>query len=103
MDVVRRLRGALWVLFVALLALLGIADLVSSIIEIHLPLGRNHGALIAIAAVTFAVSVVALAAVVQALRGRRGRIGLDGAATLTSTALILTLFFEFAVYVSGPL
>jgi hypothetical protein len=100
---VRLLIGAAWVLFATLLALLGIADVVSISIESHAPFERNRGALIAIAAVTAAVCVLALAAAVQAVRGRPGRIGLRGAATLTGTALLLTLFFELAVYASGPL
>ncbi len=99
----RRLLSAIWVLFATLLALLGIADLVACITESDSPFERNTGALIAIAAVTAAVSVVALAAAVQALRGRPGRIGLGGAATLTSAALLLTLFFELAALASGPL
>ncbi len=70
----RLLIGAVWVLFAALLALLGVADFVSSIVEGNSPFERNRGALIAIAAVTAAVSVVALAAAVQAVRGRPGRI-----------------------------
>jgi hypothetical protein len=100
---VRLLIGAAWVLFATLLALLSIADVVAISIERTTPLERNRGALIAIAAVAAAVCVLALVAAVQAARGRPGWIGPRGAGMLTSAALLVTLFFELAVYASGPL
>jgi hypothetical protein len=92
-----------WVVFAALLELLAVADLVASIVESDSESERNSGALIALAAITWAVCTVALAAAVRRLSDRPGGIRAPGGLAFTLAAVAMTLFYAIASIASGPL
>jgi hypothetical protein len=98
------LMRLVWVGFTALLALLAVADLVTSIIESNSPFVRDPGGLIVLAALT---SVVCLAALVVAASSLSSRLllrrGRPGGAALTFLAALMIVFYAFASLLSGPL
>jgi hypothetical protein len=92
-----------WVAFAALLELLAVADLVLSIVESGSQFERNPGALIVLAAITWALCTLALVAAVRVLTGRPGGMRAPGGVALTLAAMAMTVFYAIASLVSGPL
>jgi hypothetical protein len=97
------LLSAAWVAFAALLELLAVADLVLSIVDSGSQFERNPGALIVLAAITWALCTLALAAAVRVLSGRPGGMRARGGLALTLAAMAMTVVYAIASLLSGPL
>jgi hypothetical protein len=98
----RRLAGLAWVLLSGFLALIAVADLVASVIDIFDPDElRNTAALVVIAVVGAAAALASLTFAVRWRRGRRGR-G-DVLLGMNVTTLLLIALYNVAVLASGRL
>jgi hypothetical protein len=98
------LLRSVWVLFTALLALIGALDLLGSILESGSRFLRDPATRIAFAIPTAIVCFAALFVAVRSLRDRPvRRLGRSGAFTLTLLAVLMTFIFVIVSILSGPL